>query len=66
MMTGMQGIPSPAAPPWTFTDDPDTRPPDMAESYLKYGGETRAKEPAENIIEVQREEIDQMEKWPAA
>ena len=36
---------------------------DMAESYLKYGGENKElKELAENIIEVQREEIDQMEK----
>lgn len=39
----------------------------MAESYLKYGGENKElKELAENIIEVQREEIDQMERWPAA
>ena len=66
MMTGMQGIPQSGSASVDFLTGmiPHHQAAvDMAESYLKYGGENKElKELAENIIEVQREEIDQMEK----
>lgn len=66
MMTGMQGIPESGSASVDFLTGmiPHHQAAvDMAESYLKYGGENKElKELAENIIEVQREEIDQMEK----
>ncbi len=66
MMAGMQGIPESGSAAVDFLTGmiPHHQAAiEMAESYLKYGGENRElKEMAQNIIEVQKEEIDQMEK----
>lgn len=66
MMTGMQEIPESGSAAVDFLVGmiPHHQAAiEMAQSYLKYGGENRElKEMAENIIQVQKEEIDQMEK----